>query len=66
MGAFIQWLKSIFKLSGANAFAIFMACSILLWIDLKNIFSLSQAKEFILIAGISSGCISITRFFQYN
>lgn len=59
----IEWLKNLIKTGGRKAFAIAMACGILLWIDHKEILALSpNYKNLIVILGITSGSVAVTSF----
>lgn len=60
MDIFIEWLKNLIKAGGQKAFAIAIACGILIWIDYKEIFLLSQnIKETTVILGVTSASVAI-------
>lgn len=63
METFVEWLKNLVRAGGQKAFAIALACAILLWIDRNGIFALSSGvKETIVILGVTSVCVAITSF----
>ena len=42
METFVEWLKNLVRAGGQKAFAIALACGILLWIDRSGVFVLSS------------------------
>lgn len=61
MDTLVEWLKNLLRVNGQAAFAIALACGILLWIDHKGIFTLSSGiKETIVILGVFSACVAVT------
>ncbi len=63
METLVEWLKNLVKAGGQKAFAIALACGILLWIDRSGVFALSSGvKETTIILGVTSACVAITSF----
>jgi hypothetical protein len=61
METFVEWLKNLVRAGGQKAFAIALACGILLWIDRSEVFTLSSGiKETIVVLGVTSGCVALT------